>query len=232
MDISAPSTDNTTNHQQRISQTLLAIIMVILVGAALKLTAAVTFPLVFALFLTAIFWPLQRRFAQHMPRGAAVVLSLLAFLLVVSVFVGLLWLSGMLVVQGWQPYSEQFTRYQQQAQDWLQSSGLSLPNAGGASGSALAQPALTNAGQYVGSFLGTFVLVLGFLVFGLLETPDFQTRLEHLLPAGKANDWVQVIHDITNDFQRYIVVRTLVGLITAHEQQSSKNERYGNISQS
>jgi predicted PurR-regulated permease PerM len=181
----------------------------------LKLTATVTFPLAFALFLTAIFWPLQRRFAKRMPRGAAVMLSLLAFLLVVSIFVGLLWLSGTIVVQGWQPYSEQFARYQQQAQSWLQSVGLALPGGGGGqSGSDLAQPMLTNTGRFMGDFLGTFVLVIAFLVFGLLETPDFQTKLEHLLPAGQAADWLDAIHDITNDFQRYIVVRSVIGLIT------------------
>jgi predicted PurR-regulated permease PerM len=210
----APS-NTATSHQQRVSQTLLSIIAIILVGAVLKLTASVTFPLAFALFLTAIFWPLQRRFAERMPRGAAVLLSLLAFLLVVSVFVGLLWLSGIIVAQGWQPYSDQFARYQQQAQSWLQSIGLSLPGGGGEqSGSDLAQPVLTGAGRSVGSLLGTFVLVIAFLVFGLLETPDFQTKLEHLLPADRAAGWLEAIHDITSDFQRYIVVRTVIGLIT------------------
>ncbi len=209
----APS-NTATSHQQRVSQILQAIIAVILVGAVLKLTASVTFPLAFALFLTAIFWPLQRRFAQRMPRGVAVFLSLLAFLLVVSMFVGLLWLSGTLVAQGWQSYSEQFMRYQQQAQSWLQSIGLSFPDGSGQPDSDLMQPVLTNAGRYIGGFVGTFVLVIAFLVFGLLETPAFQTKLYYLLPAGQAATWLEAIHDITSDFQRYIVVRTVIGLIT------------------
>jgi predicted PurR-regulated permease PerM len=215
MDQHKTTQDVASTRQQRIGQTLLAIIAIILVGAMLKATASVTLPLAFALFLTAIFWPLQRRFAQHMPRGAAVMLSLLAFLLVVSIFVGLLWLSGTVIAQGWQPYSDQFARYQDQAQSWLQSYGLSLPGGGNDQGNAgLVQPVLERGGSFVASFLAAFVLVIAFLVFGLLEAPDFQTKLDQILPGNKAADWFEAIHDITGDFQRYIVVRTVIGLIT------------------
>jgi predicted PurR-regulated permease PerM len=215
-DSHAARTEHATSHQQRISQVLFAIIAVILVVAVLKITASVTFPLVFALFLTAIFWPLQRSLAQRMPRGVAVVLSLLAFLLVVGCFAGLLWLSGVIVVQGWQPYSERFATYQQQAQGWLQSVGLTMPGdtSNPSAGSDIAQPVLTRVGSVVGSILGTFVLVSAFLIFGLLETPDFQTRLKHLLPDGEADAWLDAIHNITRDFQRYIVVRSAIGVIT------------------
>jgi predicted PurR-regulated permease PerM len=204
-----------TSHQQRVSQSLLAIVAVILVGAALKLTASVTLPLVFALFLAAIFWPLQRRFAQRMPRGAAVILSLLAFLLVVSIFVGLLWWSSAIVAQGWQPYSERFNTYEQQAQQWAQSVGLPFPGTGSEqSSSGLAQTVLTWSGERVTGFLAAFVLVIAFLVFGLLETPDFQTKLHAVLPRERAEAWFDAIQTITSDFQRYIVVRTVIGLIT------------------
>ncbi len=206
--------DGATSHQQRVNQTLLAIIAVILIGAVLKVTASVTLPLAFAIFLTAIFWPLQRRLAQRMPRGAAVILSLVAFLIVVGIFIGLLWLSASIVAQGWQPYNDQFARYQQQVQNWLQSVGLSMPGGGGESNAGLIQPVVTNTGRSVGGFVATFVLVIAFLVFGLLETPDFQTKLERLLPTERASGWINAIHTITGDFQRYIVVRTIIGLIT------------------
>jgi predicted PurR-regulated permease PerM len=205
-----------TRHQQRVGQTLLAIVAVILVGAMLQATASVTLPLVFAFFLAAVFWPLQRRFAQHMPRGAAVMLSLLAFLLVVSIFMGLLWLSGSIVAQGWQQYSDQFAAYQEQARRWAQGIGLSLPGGGAQSGSnsGMIQAVLTWAGERAAGFLAAFVLVIAFLVFGLLEATDFQAKLNALLPRQRAETWFEAIHTITNDFQRYIVVRTVIGLIT------------------
>jgi predicted PurR-regulated permease PerM len=206
--------ERSTSHQQRVSQTLLAIIAVIMVGAVLKITASVMLPLAFALFLTAIFWPLQRRFADHMPRGAAVLLSLLVFLLVVTVFVGLLWLSGSVVAQGWQPYSEQVTRYQQQAQSWLQSSGLPLPTGGEQGGAGMVQTALTWASERITGFLAAFVLVIAFLVFGLLEAPDFQTKLNQIIPGQRTEAWFDAIHNITSDFQRYILVRSMIGVIT------------------
>jgi predicted PurR-regulated permease PerM len=213
-DTHATASDRATGHQQRVAQTLLAIIAVILVGWVLKVTASVTLPLVFALFLAAIFWPLQRRFATHMPRGAAVLLSLLAFILVVTVFVGLLWISGMVVAQGWQPYSEQFVQYQQQAQSWLQRFGLSLPGGGGQDGSGITQSILTWVGGRITGFLTAFVLVIAFLVFGLLEAPDFQAKLGSIVPQQRVNAWFDAINTITSDFQRYIIVRTLIGVIT------------------
>jgi predicted PurR-regulated permease PerM len=213
-DTHATASDRATGHQQRVAQTLLAIIAVILVGWVLKVTASVTLPLVFALFLAAIFWPLQRRFATHMPRGAAVLLSLLAFILVVTVFVGLLWISGMVVAQGWQPYSEQFAQYQQQAQSWLQRFGLSLPGGGGQDGSGITQSILTWVGGRITGFLTAFVLVIAFLVFGLLEAPDFQAKLGSIVPQQRVNAWFDAINTITSDFQRYIIVRTLIGVIT------------------
>jgi predicted PurR-regulated permease PerM len=213
-DTHATASDRATGHQQRVAQTLLAIIAVILVGWVLKVTASVTLPLVFALFLAAIFWPLQHRFATHMPRGAAVLLSLLAFILVVTVFVGLLWISGMVVAQGWQPYSEQFVQYQQQAQSWLQRFGLSLPGGGGQDGSGITQSILTWVGGRITGFLTAFVLVIAFLVFGLLEAPDFQAKLGSIVPQQRVNAWFDAINTITSDFQRYIIVRTLIGVIT------------------
>jgi predicted PurR-regulated permease PerM len=64
------------------------------------------------------------------------------------------------------------------------------------------------------SFLTAFVLVIAFLVFGLLEAPDFQAKLGSIVPRQRAGAWFDAIHTITSDFQRYIVVRTFIGLIT------------------
>jgi predicted PurR-regulated permease PerM len=76
------------------------------------------------------------------------------------------------------------------------------------------QAVLTWAGERAAGFLAAFVLVIAFLVFGLLEATDFQAKLNALLPRQRAETWFEAIHTITNDFQRYIVVRTVIGLIT------------------
>jgi len=65
-----------------------------------------------------------------MPHGLAVVLSLLVLLLVLIVAGVLLWLSGRIIVEGWQPYSEQFAYYQHQAQSWLRAHALDRHAAG------------------------------------------------------------------------------------------------------
>ncbi|PSQ92576.1 MAG: hypothetical protein BRD52_04540, partial [Bacteroidetes bacterium SW_4_67_19] len=63
---------------------LLAVAVVVLVGGALKLTQPVTLPLAFALFLMALFWPLQRRLAGRAGPGAAVLVTLTVCLVAVA----------------------------------------------------------------------------------------------------------------------------------------------------
>ncbi len=48
---------------------LVAIAAIVIVLAAARAAASVFIPLVFALFLLALFWPLQRRLQQRMPLG-------------------------------------------------------------------------------------------------------------------------------------------------------------------
>jgi predicted PurR-regulated permease PerM len=80
------------DHRDRqIIKRLLAVIAVVLVVGALKIAASVTMPLVFALFLIGVFWPLQLRLERGMPRASAMLVTLLVFLAVISLFVASFW---------------------------------------------------------------------------------------------------------------------------------------------
>jgi predicted PurR-regulated permease PerM len=67
------------HREQQIVKRLMPLVTVILVAGALKWTTAVIMPLVFALFLVAVFWPLQRYLEQRMARVPATLLTLLFF---------------------------------------------------------------------------------------------------------------------------------------------------------
>lgn len=208
-----------TRHEQRVTQWLLGIITVILVAWGLKAAASVLVPLAFAMFLTAVFWPLQRRLQRRLARSLSTAITLLSFLVVVGLFVGALWLSGNIIAQTWPQYSDQLQGYVNQIRSWAQNYGLSIPggtaaDASGQAGSGSTQQALFRGADRLFSFGAAFVLVTAFLIFGLLEVLDFRTKLDQVLPHGKSARWMDSIHKITSDFQRYIVVRTVIGLIT------------------
>jgi predicted PurR-regulated permease PerM len=200
----------------RVGQALLAIIALIVVGGALKLTASVTLPLAFALFLAAVCWPLQHRLEERMPRGVALALTLAILLAVLLAFAGTLWFSATIVARDWPQYASQFQNYMDQARNTAQQYGISLP--GGAqseqSATSTLQPLVLATGQQVFTFVGGMVLVTGFLIFGLLEAHDFRARLEEVVPSSRSGQWFAAIKEITHSFQRYIVVRTVIGLIT------------------
>jgi AI-2 transport protein TqsA len=64
------------------------------------------------------------------------------------------------------------------------------------------------------SFSGALFLILAFFVLGLLEVHEFRDKLEQGLPAVEGKRWFESFKRIVTDFQIYIVVRTVIGLIT------------------
>lgn len=61
--------------------------------------------------------------------------------------------------------------------------------------------------------VGALFLVIAYLVLGSLEINNYPAKLRSFLPAVEAEHWVAVAHETAKDFQRYMVVRTVTGLI-------------------
>ncbi len=154
-----------------------------------------------------------------MPRWTAAILSLLVLVLVLCLFFGALWWSSELVAEKWPSYSERFSAYLQQYNQWarshdLPSIGQSQDTGGSREESELAGKALLPAFQISFTLIGGLVLVLAFFVLGLLEVGAFRTKL-HLAASERNNTrLLQALPGITTNFQRYIVVRTGIGLLT------------------
>jgi AI-2 transport protein TqsA len=55
---------------------------------------------------------------------------------------------------------------------------------------------------------------VAFFVLGLLEVHDFRDKLAHALPEDEGARWFDSLKRVVTDFQIYIVVRTVIGLIT------------------
>jgi len=173
-------------------------------------------PLVFALFLVAIFWPLQRRLQTMMPSGLAVVLTLIVLLLVIGLLIGALWWSGSSIAQKWPQYAQEFEQYS----ELMKRYGFAVSGVGSNENASEPTQAfgielsmLTEVAKFILVTSGAFALVFGYLVLGLLEIDDYPRKLERIVPPGKDRQWLRVASKIIDDFQRYMVVRTLIGLI-------------------
>jgi predicted PurR-regulated permease PerM len=210
------SAEARNQRERQIIKRLLAVIAVVLVAGALKITASVTMPLVFALFLIAVFWPLQLYFERHIPRTPAMLVTLLVFLAVIALFVASFWWSGELLADSADEYKQEF----QQLYEALRRRIEPIKDVGeGAVGAApkvseLAPNIVLALSDWFFSFSGVLVLIIAFFILGLLEVPEFREKLTRSLAQDEGERWFESLRRITTDFQIYIVVRTVIGLIT------------------
>lgn len=200
---------------QRMQRRLVAIIAIILTVFALEATSTVTLPLAFALFLVALFWPLQWRLEVLLPRGIAAVLTLLAFLVCAGGFAWALGAAIDQVIEKAPEYEERFHEMVESLKSEARSYGLPWPAAGDGSWTSALEPQAWKGARRFFDFLGGFVLVIGFLLLGLVEVRDYRDKIrEHFGREEPARRAVHTVEAIAREFQRYFAVRTVIGLIT------------------
>jgi AI-2 transport protein TqsA len=202
--------------QVRLSRPLLTLIALVIVVGGLKALAPVVLPLIFALFLLAIFWPLQRRLKERMPDGLAALCTLLILLIMVALLIGALWFSGSLIAQSWPEFQRELGYALQVVERYgIAISGSTGKNTQSGQSAAYQIEArwLLDLGETILNVGASVILVFGYLVLSLLEIDQYPDKLKRMLSAGTAQRWLQIAQEITNEFQGYMTVRTLVGLI-------------------
>jgi len=195
---------------------MLGISTTILAAAALQLAQPILAPLVFALFVIALVWPVQRSLEARMPKLLALLLTLLGTLVTL---VGLAWLIlwGFGRIGQW--LIDNAGRLQMlylQKTAWLESQGMAVAG-------PLAEhfdvrwlirilPQVTGTLQ---SFLSFATLTLVFTLLGLLEVGSTGDRLAVL---GRTRDGAATLlraaTATSSKLQRYMLVRTAMSLLT------------------
>lgn len=195
----------------------LAIITVILLLGFFKVAANILWPLAFAIFLIAIFWPLQQRLQKKMRVGFATFLTVLAFFVVVFLFSGTLWYSASLVAEGSSRYASQLEGFFAQLEEY----GIPVPSGGSElEDKSDSETILKVLGAGAPTLFFTFfsqtsglLFVIIYFLLGLLETNDFHNKLNRILSPEKSDYWLERIDDITTQFQNYLLLRSGVGLL-------------------
>ncbi len=195
---------------------LLAIITVILTIDLFKAASAVILPVIFAIFLIALFWPLLKRLQRIMPRALAMTITFLVLLLILGLFTGAFWYSGSRISEKSAQYTETFDTYANALAEY----GVDIPGFGGDSNGQTLSALLTSFQgtgiqlfNLLASAAGAFTLTIAYLMLGLLEVPAFRTKIQRIIPGNEEDRWLETTAEVAHDFQSYIVIRTGIGLL-------------------
>ncbi len=193
----------------------LAIVATVAAAFALYEASSVFAPLVLALFVIAIVWPLQRWLQARLPKLAA-----LAITLIVIVAVGIAFAS--LVAWGFgrvgHALMNDVARYQAMYDSlvaWLDGHGISIA---GLWAEHFNVRWLLGKAQYVAgrinSTLAFWLIALTYIILGLLEVDDIGRRVQTLLPRDVARVITDGSAATAVKFRKYLLVRTQMSVLT------------------
>lgn len=206
--------------------TLIAIIAAILIAWALKATALVTMPLAFAVFIALVVWPIDKAVQSRVPDKLSWLGHVAAMMVVVLVL--LLFIAGVAFVA--RSVADELPGHVEQIRQQLRSLAE-----GGGSGGSLPQTLLhaLNSGdggaglldivsgfarrllRSMGTTLSLMTLIFFFSLLMLIEAPRWCAKLETATRGRAEEAWFETIRASAQRFRWYLLVRTVVGLLTA-----------------
>ncbi len=202
----------TSSSSARTTNRLLTVLAVVASVFFLKWAGSVLLPLVFALFIVAVFWPIYHALALKIPRGLAAVMTLLLFLSCVVGIGAALYFSAEHVASANSvaSYKDKLSGLQIWWLDLGQSVGLKESQM---NPEDFLKGLLKSTGQSLQGFLVGGTLMVAFFTLALVEVKEYGARIRQHLPEnqGTISD---VMHRVARNFQRYIVIRTGIGLLT------------------
>ncbi len=192
-----------------------AAVVVLLLG--LSQLSRIVGPFFLALNLMVVVWPVQRFLSRRIPRALAATLSgLLAIVIIGLLFWAVGWAAS-LFVQEIPQYKGEFSNLYDQALTVAAQFGVTssqivdqLKAIDPSSVVSVVRSLLSN----VGSALSLFVIVITVLLFMVVDSVDFEARLERL---GSRHDPVLVLAllSFAQGVRRYWVTSTVFGLVVS-----------------
>ena len=224
--------DRATRDRQR--NRLLAIVVVVLVIGALRVTRPFTLPLAAAAVLLALLWPVQRWLERRMPRGLAVLLTVGVLVTALAAFGAVaVWTARELGERG-PELGERLGRLRERMAAWAGAHGL--PFEAEATGGAAAD-GQRRAGRGVGGgtsgvpaiarrllagatgALSGLVFVVAYVILGLLELRAIAARVREHLSPERADALLETTAHIAHEVRRFLLAigisAALAGIATA-----------------
>ncbi|ACK50013.1 protein of unknown function UPF0118 [Methylocella silvestris BL2] len=191
-----------------------AMIIAFLVVGALYFADAVFEPVAFALFAIAVVWPLQKALETRLPRGLALIATVLVTLIVVVKLTSMVAWGGGQIGQWLSANFDRFQALYFAWAKWLEQHDIFIATVVAERFNVLWLLRLfQTVALRLNSLIGFSLLIFIFLAMGLLEAEAFSKNLrtvggeagERLIAAGAAT---------ARKFRRYMLVRTVASILT------------------
>jgi predicted PurR-regulated permease PerM len=191
---------------------LLAVIAVVLVLEALRIARPVVLPLVAAVFVLMVVWPIEPWLERRVPRWLALAATFFVVLTVLALFLFALTWCAQLVVERVQSQREEVEALRRQAAAYAARFGVDLSPSAGATGrgSGLLPTGLRTAYES----LGFIVLAIAFIALGLGEVGDFREKIQRRLSRRQGGELLRIAGEIATAFRRYFAAKTLTSVLT------------------
>jgi AI-2 transport protein TqsA len=194
---------------------LQAVVVVVLVVAALKLSYHVTLPLATAAFLVVLLRPVQTWLERRVPVWVAFVGTVLVFLLVVAVIGGAFVLSLKQILARGPELAQRWEQVSADAAAWAKAQNLPVPEGGG--DKPMAQrlaPLLGRTLTKVYGALALLGLVFALMLLALTEVRDFQERVRRGFGREKAKGLLETSATIASKVRRHLIALTLTSAVS------------------
>jgi AI-2 transport protein TqsA len=196
-------------------QPFLAIIGIIALLAVVSVASPVLAPVAFALFIIALFWPLQKTLQTWLPKFAALALTLLVIVLTFFAFGYLIsWGFGR-VIRWAISDAARFQLLYEELLVWLEGHGIAMAalwtdyfNVG------WVLRAVQQLSGRLNSTMSFWVIVLVYVSLGLLEVGDFGRKLKALKRPELGRVLLAGSIATAGKFRRYMLVRSQMSLLT------------------
>ena len=191
------------------------IVAAVAVATATYLAVRVFAPLVLALFIIAIVWPLQNWLQSRLPKLAALAITIIVTIAVCLVFASLAaWGFGR-VGRALVADAARYQALYASLVTWLDSHGISVA---GQLAEQFNVGWLLRAAQHITGRINTtlsfWIIALVYVVLGLLEVDDFRRKIATLDNRDAARVLLDGSAATAAKFRRYILVRTLMSAVT------------------
>jgi len=183
--------------------------------AALYFSRAIIAPVTFALFTVAIAWPLQSALQKRITKLLAVVVTIVVTIAILAVLVFLVVWGFSLVVQWLVNNTDRLQTLYSQATKWLDGHGISIATLVADNYSpGWIVGAIREVGGRGYGLVSFFVIAFAFIVLGLLEVDIARKNIERLNSSSFRRSLLVGTEKIAEKFQKYMVVRTTMSLLT------------------
>ena len=194
---------------------MVGLIAVVIVLSALYFASTILAPLVLALFIIAIVWPLQSRLAARLPNLMALAITVLLTTTVVLLFASLMIGGFGRVARSVIADAARYQAIYDQAAGWLEDHGISVVSLWAEHFNiAWLVGAARQINSVLYSVLSFCLITLVYVILGLLEVEDMYYKAQALSNREAARILVNGTRTTAVKFRKYMLVRTQMSLVT------------------